>query len=174
MAIPMSTVADLRNNLRLGGFSPIPLVGKRPVLDSWEQKLTTNPDEIALWDKLFSHATNTGVLTKLTPCLDIDILNPEAAEAVEALARGHFEERGFFLTRIGRAPRRAVLLRTDKPFKKTARSFVSPCSSEGDPEKIELLADGQSSRSAFIPTPANRIPGMAASPARSSGKICPM
>jgi hypothetical protein len=139
----MSAVADLRNSLRCAGYSPIPVSGKRPVIESWEQKLDTNRAEIALWGKLFPDASNTGILTRSTPCIDIDILNPEAAEAIEELARERFEERGFFLVRIGRAPKRAVLLRTDKPFKKIARSLVSPCSSEVGPEKIELLADGQ-------------------------------
>jgi hypothetical protein len=141
----MITVAELRNSLRCAGYSPIPVNGKRPASEAWEQKLVTNPDEIALWDKVFPYAKNTGILTRITPTIDIDILNPEAAVAVEELARERFEERGFILVRIGRAPKRAILLRTEAnaPFKKIARSFVSPSSSERAPEKIEVLGDGQ-------------------------------
>ena len=42
--------------------------------------------------------------------------------AVEELARERFEERGYVLVRIGKAPKRAVLLRTDTPFPKIVRN----------------------------------------------------
>jgi hypothetical protein len=138
----MSAVSELRNTLRCAGYSPIPVNGKKPVIDAWEQKLVTNPDEIKLWDTLFG-ATNTGILTKITPTIDIDILNPEAAKAVEELARGRFEERGYFMVRIGLPPKRAVLLRTSAPFAKIERKLTSPLSAKDKPEKLELLADGQ-------------------------------
>src|SRR5262249_41081757 len=100
-----------------------------------------NPAEIELWEKAYPLATNTGILTQLTPTLDIDITNPEAAEAIEALARERFEERGFVLVRIGQAPKRAILLRTDTPFKKITGTVILP---NGDThQKIELLANGQ-------------------------------
>src|SRR5262249_15613718 len=95
-----------------------------------EQKTTTNPAEIALWDKLFADASNTGVLTRLAPTLDIDILNPEAAKAVEELVRERFEERGFVLVRIGKAPKRAIPFRTDTPFKKIVANLIAPDGSE--------------------------------------------
>jgi hypothetical protein len=72
-------------------------------------------------------------LTRLAPAIDIDILNPEAAEAVE--------ERGNFLVRTGKAPKRAILLRTLEPFKKLQALLIAP---NGDTEqKIEILGDGQ-------------------------------
>jgi hypothetical protein len=79
-------------------------------------------------------------LTKFAPCLDIDVTDPAAADAVEALAREHFEERGAFLVRFGQAPKRAVLLRTDEPFSKLRREFTAR---NGSTHKIEVLADGQ-------------------------------
>src|SRR6516225_7701583 len=60
------------------------------------------------------------------PCVDIDILNPEAAEAAEALIRERYEERGYILVRIGLAPKRAVLFRTDEPFKKIQVILIAP------------------------------------------------
>jgi hypothetical protein len=137
------TIAELRNSLRCAGYSPIPVSGKRPASDAWEQKFVTNPDEIALWDNIFPHAKNTGILTRVTPTIDIDILNPEAAEAVQELARERFEERGYFMVRIGLPPKRAVLLRTNVPFSKIERKLISPLSTKDKPEKLELLADGQ-------------------------------
>jgi hypothetical protein len=90
-------------------------------------------DEIRLWGKLFPDAHNTGVLTRITPCFDIDILNPGAAEAVEGLIRERVEERGPVLVRIGKAPKRAVLLRTDEPFKgRKGRWHFSPNAVPGE------------------------------------------
>jgi hypothetical protein len=130
-----------RQQLRLAGYAPIPVQGKASPLTGWSKKTDANPEEIALWSRTFPSATNTGLLTGTMPVLDIDILNPEAAEAIEALARERFEERGYVLTRIGLSPKRAILLRTDKPFKKITGNVVAP---NGDnKQKIELLADGQ-------------------------------
>jgi hypothetical protein len=137
------TAADVRNALRLAGYSPIPVNGKKPPLTGWEQKVSTNPDEIALWEKIFPDAVNTGILTRVTPTFDADIFNPEAAVAVEDLVRERFEERGYILVRIGLAPKRAIPFRTATPFKKITRNLVSPCSSDAKPEKLELLGDGQ-------------------------------
>ncbi len=74
------------------------------------------------------------------PGLDIDILNEEAAVAAEEYVRERYEEAGYVLTRIGRAPKRAILFRTDEPFKKVAINLIAP---NGSAEKIEFLGDGQ-------------------------------
>lgn len=74
------------------------------------------------------------------PTFDIDVLNPEASEAVEVLVRERFEERGHILVRIGLAPKRAIPFRTDKPFDKIEVNFIAPDGSAG--QKFELLSDG--------------------------------
>jgi Bifunctional DNA primase/polymerase, N-terminal len=122
------------------GFSPIPVEGKRPPLKEW-QKAQANATEIELWERLFPAAKNTGVLTARTPFIDIDLLAPEAAEAIEALARGRFEGRGRLLVRFGRAPKRAIPFRAVVPFKKVAASVIAPDGTEG--QKIEVLGLGQ-------------------------------
>jgi len=139
------TAADalaVRLALQRAGYSPIPCEGKRPVLKAWEKHTETNLDEITLWSNVYATAGNTGILTRLTPTIDIDIdiKNPEAAAAIEELARDRFEERGFFLVRIGEAPKRAIVLRTDQPFAKITANLTA---SDGATEKIELLCDGQ-------------------------------
>ncbi len=136
-----SDLADYRCKLWQNGYAPIPLLGKRPPLTGWQQKIDTNEDEIRLLTRTYTYALNTGILTKFTPCIDIDLLNEEAAKAVEDLARERFEERGYFLVRIGKAPKRAILFRTNDPFPKCSLSLVAP---NGDAtQKIEVLADGQ-------------------------------
>jgi hypothetical protein len=82
----MSAPTILRCQLLARGYAPLPVVGKTPVLKAWQTKTSSNATEIALWLKLFPDASNTGVLTRLAPAIDIDILFPEAAEAVEDLA----------------------------------------------------------------------------------------
>ena len=138
------TPTEIRARLRAAGYAPVPLRGKRPDMKhGWEWQKLNSADgaQIEMWGTVFPDATNTGVLTAFTPALDIDILHPEAAEAVEDLTRERFEERGYVLTRIGKAPKRAVLFRTDVPFPKINRPLIAPDGSEG--QKLELLANGQ-------------------------------
>jgi hypothetical protein len=130
-----------RTLLKQAGYAPLPLAGKRPAMDQWSHKYDANFDEIRLWGALYPWCHNTGILTRLAPAVDIDILNDEAASAVEDLVREMFEERGPILVRFGKAPKRAILLRTDVPFKKLATSLIAPDGSRE--QKIELLCDGQ-------------------------------
>jgi hypothetical protein len=134
-------VTALRRRLRAKGFAPIPVSGKIPALEGWQLKHDTNDAEIGLWAKLYPYSQNTGILTRLVPTLDIDILNPEAAAAVEALARERLDERGYLPVRFGRSPKRALPFRTDEPFKKIGVALIAP---GGDTsQKLELLSDGQ-------------------------------
>ena len=103
--------------------------------------LDASEADIRAWEKSFPYAASTGVLTRFVPTLDIDITSEPAAEAVEALARERFEEHGYFLVRTGRAPKRAVLFRTDTPFKKISAELISPNGGSG--QKLEFLCDGQ-------------------------------
>jgi hypothetical protein len=131
-----------RLSLRGAGYSPLPIQGKAPPLKGWQDKLESNADEIELWGKTYAYAQSTGILTSLTPALDIDLRNPEAAAAVENLVREHLGDReGVFLVRIGNAPKRAILFQTDKPFKKIQVSLTAPDGSTD--QKIEFLGDGQ-------------------------------
>jgi RecA-family ATPase len=132
---------ELRHRLREAGFCPLPCTGKRPAFDEWQKRTDPSPGDIDLWATVFPHAGNTGILTRLTPALDIDILNPDAAEAIEQLARARLEESGYVLVRIGRSPKRAILMRTDQPFRKITATMIAP-NGRSD-QKIELLCDGQ-------------------------------
>jgi hypothetical protein len=83
---------------------------------------------------------NTGILTSNTPALDSDIPIPDAADTVEAVVREWFEDRGVLLCRFGRAPKRALLFRTAKPFGKIVQNYRAPDGANG---RIEVLGDGQ-------------------------------
>jgi hypothetical protein len=82
-----SDATSVRVLLQAGGYCPIPVIGKVPALQAWQKHHQTNPAEIQLWRKLYPDATNTGILTAHNPTIDADLLNEEAAEAVEGLFR---------------------------------------------------------------------------------------
>jgi hypothetical protein len=81
---------------------------------------------------------NTGILCKFAPAFDIDILNPDAADAVEELIR--VKVSGELLVRTGRPHKRLIPFRTEKPFAKISAKLNSP---DGVCEKLEFLGDGQ-------------------------------
>jgi RecA-family ATPase len=145
-----AALIELRHRLLRGDYTPLPLYGKVPPaygknnprggLGQWQKLENVSYDQIKMWAKSWPDAINTGVLTRLTPALDLDLLNEPAAVAAEDFVREHYEEGGYILTRIGRAPKRAILFRTQEPFAKIVANLVAP---NGTAEKIEFLADGQ-------------------------------
>lgn len=134
---------DIRTRLLTAGFAPLPVKDKKPPIEEWQKRTTTTPDDLESWQKLYPNAKSTGVLTRLMPTLDADIKDQKAAEAIEAMVRERFEDRGCILVRIGNAPKRAIPFRTDTPFKKIVVNLVAPGGKPEDGEKIELLGNGQ-------------------------------
>jgi hypothetical protein len=130
---------ERRLKLVRAGFTPVPLHGKIPPLKSWQTLANVTSEQIAMWAKMWPDARNTGALTRTMPTLDLDILNEEAARALEHRVREHYEERGPVLVRIGKSPKRAIPFRTIEPFAKFVVNLIAP---NGSAEKIEFLADG--------------------------------
>src|SRR5262249_8892265 len=129
-----------RQALLKNGYEPTPLVGKRPVLDQW-QNLRPTAEDIAAWDVTHPNATNTGILTRLVPAIDDDVLDEEVADIIhgwvkELIPPGHPE-----LLRIGRFPKRAILFRCDIPFAKV--STGKWVDEKGGEHQLEILCDGQ-------------------------------
>ena len=137
---PTTAYADRRQQLRLHGYLPLPLFGKAPPLKEWQKFTAISRDMIDLWGKIWPDAVNTGCLTRWMPALDLDIINEEAARYIESLIDEHFSEMGYVLVRIGKPPKRAIIFRTNDPFKKVVANLVAP---NGNAEKIEFLGDGQ-------------------------------
>ena len=131
-------VTEVRLKLRRAGFDPIPAHGKRPSLGEWQKMIGVAEHEVERWERAYPSAENTGILTARTPTFDIDIYDPDAAQAVEELVRNHFEEKGAILGRTGLWPKRAIPFRCDAPFAKISVTF------EGEKgEKLEFLGNGQ-------------------------------
>jgi Virulence-associated protein E/Bifunctional DNA primase/polymerase, N-terminal len=137
----MATVLEVRQALIDRGYVPIPVNGKIPPFKRWQKVDNVSSAMLNAWSKNWPAATNTGILTRLTPVIDLDILDEAAAIAAQEFIRERFKERGYFLVRVGRAPKRAILFRTLEPFKKLTTDFVVPAGAEA--EKIEFLCDGQ-------------------------------
>src|SRR5262245_22448274 len=138
----MATVLEVRQALVDRGYVPIPVIGKAPPFKSWQKVENVSRAMLEAWGRNWPRATNTGILTRITPTLDIDVLNEPAAIAAEELVRERgFEERGYLLVRIGKPPKRAIPFRTLAPFAKLITNFV--VAAGHDAEKIEFLCDGQ-------------------------------
>jgi AAA domain-containing protein/bifunctional DNA primase/polymerase-like protein len=130
--------SDVRLRLHAAGFDPTAVRGKEALMVGWNKKYTA--EEVAAWASQYPTWTNTGIRTSNAPAFDIDIKYPEAAEASEELIRNLYADRGTLLTRIGEAPKRALLFRTTQPFPKIRVDLVAPNGSE---HHIEVLGDGQ-------------------------------
>ena len=138
---PSLKPTELRLALKAAGYSPIPVVGKKPPLDEWQKQLDVSREDIDGWAANLKYARNTGLLTERTPGLDIDILDAAAADAVEQKVRDRFKEHGSILVRTGRPPKRLIPFRTATPFKKIVMPLVTADGSTG--QKIEFLGKGQ-------------------------------
>jgi hypothetical protein len=139
--VAMATTLEVRQALVDRDYVPIPLEGKIPVQTEWQKTENVSVEMLKMWAKTWPRANNTGILTKFTPALDIDILNEPAAIATEDLVRERFEERGYILPRVGKPPKRAIPFRTVDPFVKIVVNLIAANGVTG--EKIEFLASGQ-------------------------------
>jgi hypothetical protein len=120
------------------GFLPIPATGKKILVDNWSDIVATEAD-IDGWFTRYPDAMNTGVLTRTTPAIDLDVYDPDVAAELETLLFGMIGTRA--AVRFGQPPKRAILFRTDKSFKKIVTpTFISPTQKNN---RVEVLGDGQ-------------------------------
>jgi hypothetical protein len=133
-------VARLRRTLLRNGYTPLPLNGKAPTFKEWPKTVATDA-LISDWQNQ-PELSNSGILTARNPTVDIDIYAKPLADelhafALKALCNGGAKP----LVRIGMAPKRALIFRTEDPFPKVSTAeYVDP---EGRRNKVEVLADGQ-------------------------------
>ena len=119
------------------GDRPLPCNGKIPSIQGWGDIAATDRI-ISTWETKYADALNTGILTRDTPAIDIDVLDPSVANELQDLAEQLI---GATTARLGQAPKRALLYRTDEPFDKLSTPvFTSP---DGRSHKVEVLGRGQ-------------------------------
>jgi hypothetical protein len=126
-----------RKRLLAAGYLPLPVNGKAPPIKGWPDIEATDV-LIDKWAYEYADATNTGIITHSTPAVDIDVLDPGVADELQELAERMI---GKSAVRTGRAPKRAMLFRADKPLSKVSTpAFISP---DGRTHKVEILGWGQ-------------------------------
>ena len=126
-----------RKRLLAAGYLPLPVNGKAPPIKGWPDIEATDV-LIDRWANEYADATNTGIITHRTPAVDIDVLDTVVADELQELAERMI---GKSAVRTGRAPKRAMLFRADKPLSKVSTPiFVSP---DGRAHKVEILGWGQ-------------------------------
>lgn len=121
------------------GYAVVPIaVGKKaPGFDDWN-KIKITRGQLGDWIDGGHRFSGCGIRTKDTPAIDLDIRNTEIALEAEAKCR---ELLGDAPLRIGRAPKRLLVYRTEKPFKKMRSTKYRD---EFDQlHQIEILCDGQ-------------------------------
>jgi hypothetical protein len=112
---------DVRRRLRANGYHPIPLLGKKAFLPGWPKCDDLTEFQLLSWSRTRPAETNTGILTRTCPAIDIDVPHhPDAAATVEDYVRNRLGDRGKILVRFGLHPKRAILCRTDAPFPKAS------------------------------------------------------
>jgi hypothetical protein len=131
-----ASIQERRVRYVKAGYEPLPCIGKRPMPTGWEA-LSIDVDVPAAWSTSFPAATNTGIRTKWTPAVDIDVRDAAVADQLESALRASFPSA---LVRFGMPPKRLIPFRCETPFKKIAVSFKSP---DNATHKIEVLGDGQ-------------------------------
>jgi hypothetical protein len=134
----MNAICDRRIRYVKAGYEPLPCIGKRPALPEW-QSIPIDIDSSSAWDATCRGATNTGIRTRRTPAIDIDLLDADMAAQIETMLRACFPQQDL-LIRVGQWPKRLVPFRCEVPFKKMSVSFKAP---DATVHKIEVLGDGQ-------------------------------
>lgn len=136
----MDRATAQRKLLLAAGYVPIPINGKAPIIPEWQKQQPTAGD-VDKWPKLYPYAFNTGILTRITPTVDIDVYDAAVVDELRNLLWGVVGESGHAMVRIGQAPKCAVPFQTDQPFAKLSTPiFTSP---DGRKHHVEVLGDGQ-------------------------------
>lgn len=116
---------------------PIPPKQKGPTFDGWEKTQATKK-LLKTWEDEGKGGFGVGIITRNTPAVDIDV--PDEAFALELQAKA-FELWGEAPVRVGNAPKRLLMYRTNDPFRKiTSKTFLNDWDERC---RIEILCDGQ-------------------------------
>jgi hypothetical protein len=120
------------------GYEPIPCRGKIPASKSW-QNIHIDVDTIAFWGDEYPDAINTGIRTRYTPAIDIDVYDGEMVEKIRQELLNLIPS-GSILERIGQPPKVLIPFQGVVPFNKIAIAFKSP---DNKIHRVEVLCDGQ-------------------------------
>lgn len=133
----MSTFLKNALALHQHGYNVLPVKPslKRVVIEGWS-RLETSAEDIRGWAANGYKNGNIGITTRDTPAVDIDVYDDSVAQEMEAWIAQQF---GDAPVRVGRAPKRLMLFRTDEPFRKLQATFTDGKTDH----KLEILGSGQ-------------------------------
>lgn len=133
----MSTFLKNALALHQHGYNVLPVKPslKRVVIEGWS-RLETTAEDIRGWAANGYKNGNIGITTRDTPAVDIDVLDAEVAQEMEDWIARQF---GDAPVRVGRAPKRLMLFRTNEPFRKLQATFTDGKTDH----KLEILGSGQ-------------------------------
>jgi hypothetical protein len=136
----MDRATTQRKLLLAAGYVPIPINGKAPIIPEWQKQQPTAGD-VDKWPQLYPCAFNTGILTRATPTVDVDVYDAAVVEELRNLLWDVVGDSGRAMVRVGRPPKCAIPFQTDQPFAKLSTPiFTSP---DGRRHHVEVLSDGQ-------------------------------
>jgi hypothetical protein len=149
-----SRLTKERLRLQRKGYTPVPLDGKAPFLPGWPEHCPgADEAEVRRWEATFPYPgkggktstyrgdrhTNTGILCDDVVAVDIDVLDPEVAGRLTALAETTLGVTP--LHRVGRAPKVALLHRTDAPMQGIETREMRLL--DGSKAQVEILGAGR-------------------------------
>lgn len=114
---------------------PVKPTLKRVVIEGWPT-LEPTVDDIKEWASNGYRKGNIGINTRHTPAVDIDVYDAEVAKQMEDWVLQKFGET---CVRVGRAPKRLLVFRTNEPFRKMAVTYTDGKTDH----KVEILGAGQ-------------------------------
>lgn len=133
----MSTFLKNALQLHQHGYVVLPVKPslKKVVIEGWSQ-LEPSAEDIRAWAAGGYKNGNIGINTRTTPAIDIDVYDASLAQEMEDWIIAQF---GDAPVRVGRAPKRLLLFRTDEPFRKLQATFTDGKTDH----KLEILGAGQ-------------------------------
>lgn len=127
---------DTALRLHANGYKiiPIPAGSKRPVEDAWQSFDLTELDIRRFAERKYKQG-NIGILTEHTPAVDLDIYNADLADEMCRWVERQFGD----VVRVGSAPKKLLVFRTDRPFRKLQCVYNDGKRDHG----VEILGMGQ-------------------------------
>jgi hypothetical protein len=128
------------------GFRIIPILpgSKRPAGKKWQNTVATE-SAVRRWAE--HGAANLGILTELTPAVDIDIYDEAIADRMEKWILDNIPGAVDAPRRVGQPPKRLLTFRAATPFRKVQYEVFDPKTGDtpktAQRHKVEVLGVGQ-------------------------------
>lgn len=121
------------------GYDIVPIKNgtKRPPFHGWEA-IRADKAQLRQWVESGHGRNGIGIIAANTPGVDLDIRDEELALHMEGWIH---ENVAMGPVRLGHAPKRLIMFRTDAPFRKMKSKVYED--GEGQQHQVEILGDGQ-------------------------------